>query len=153
MRSGWDCQTCGWQSWLSLFLSLSGYEVYLIITTIILKSFIEHIYSGLVGWANCTVGSPHSAKASLRCGDVEGGHDYPQQAGERRRSTEGFSFLIHLRAFPRLASSGQHEPVLWAANQDTAPEDDWDTITISSSSSAARRRLIAEDSWIHSGCG
>lgn len=128
VRAGWNYETCGWQSGLSL--SLSPYEAYLIIITMILSSFAEHIYSALVARANCGVSSPSPCQYLLsllwkRRGwprlSTEGG-------GERQRSTESFIFLIHLRAFPRLASSGQHKPVLWAANQATAHEDDWDAL-------------------------
>lgn len=38
-------------------------------------------------------------------------------AGERKGNMERFSFTFRLRAFPRLASSGQHKPVLWAGSQ------------------------------------
>lgn len=112
VRAGWNYETCGWQSGLSL--SLSPYEAYLIIITMILSSFAEHIYSALVARANCGVSSPSPCQYLLsllwkRRGwprlSTEGG-------GERQRSTESFIFLIHLRAFPRLASSGQHKPVL-----------------------------------------
>lgn len=128
VQAGWNYETCGWQSGLSL--SLSPYEAYLIIITMILSSFAEHIYSALVARANCGVSSPSPCQYLLsllwkRRGwprlSTEGG-------GERQRSTESFIFLIHLRAFPRLASSGQHKPVLWAANQATAHEDDWDAL-------------------------
>lgn len=111
-------------------LSLSPYEACLIIITMILSSFTEHIYSALVARANCGVGSPSPCQYLLSLLWRRRGWPRLSTAGggERQRSTESFIFLIHLRAFPRLASSGQHKPVLWAANQATAHEDDWDAL-------------------------
>lgn len=128
VRAGWNYETCGWQSGHTL--SLSPYEACLIIITMILSSFTEHIYSALVARANCGVGSPSPCQYLLSLLWRRRGWPRLSTAGggERQRSTESFIFLIHLRAFPRLASSGQHEPVLWAANQATAHEDDWDAL-------------------------
>lgn len=134
----WEREPCGLgettkpvdDSQDSLSLSLSPYEAYLIIMTMILSSFTEHIYSALVARANCGVSSPSPCQYLLSLLWRRRGWPRLSTAGggERQRSTESFIFLIHLRAFPRLASSGQHKPVLWAANQATAHEDDWDAL-------------------------
>lgn len=71
------------------------------------------MFSAAVERTKGGVGSPHPANtSSLCCGDEEGGRGYLQQAGERQGNAERFIFPLRLRAFPRLASSGQHKPVL-----------------------------------------
>lgn len=114
VRRGWDCQTCGWQRGRKTTLCLNDLhffiaEIPVMIFVMILNPFTAGTLlvcswaSKMWTWFLSPCQYLHSLFWSRRV--------WSRLSSAGERNTERFSLPFRLRAFPRLASSGQHKPV------------------------------------------
>lgn len=112
-RGGWDWQTCGWQWGRKTTLSLSVRFSFFIIDFFKSNNMFSSSTEG--DFLGCSLASKTWSWQPSLCQCLLSllwrRRGWPRLSAEIRSAS---SLPRRLRAFPRLASSGQHKPALWA---------------------------------------